>query len=96
MGDSELEFEWDEAKAASNYRKHGVDFETTTEAFFDPFAIEEFDGEHGEERFLITGAGSGALLTVVYTERGQVIRIISARRATKQEHDHYHRENSKG
>jgi uncharacterized protein len=87
-------FEWDDAKAESNYRKHGVDFETATETFADPFAIERADLANGEERILISGMAAGRLLTVVYTTRGERIRIISARRATKREHDNYYRQNS--
>ena len=92
------EFEWDDAKAEDNYLKHGVDFETATEVFADLFAIEEPDprsDDYGEDRFCITGMGGGALLVVVYTEREERIRIISARRATKREHDDYYRQNSK-
>jgi len=90
-------FEWDAVKADANYRKHGVDFPTATEAFSDPFGIEEFDtrdDEHGEDRFILTAMGGGSPLVVVYTERGEAIRIISARRATRQEHDDYYRKNS--
>lgn len=90
-------FDWDEAKAEANYRKHGIDFETATEVFADPFVVERFDPlsvEHGEDRFLITGMASGQLLTVVYTERDEIIRLISARRATRREHDNYYRQNS--
>jgi uncharacterized protein len=90
-------FEWDAAKAEANYLKHGVDFPTATEVFGDPFGIEEADprsAEYGEDRFLITGTGGGSLLTVVYTERGESLRIISARRATKREHDRYYLQNS--
>jgi uncharacterized protein len=90
-------FEWDDAKAAGNYRKHGVDFETATEAFADPFAIERADLSHagnGEERFLITGMAAGRLLTVVYAARRERIRLISARRATRREHDNYYRQNT--
>ena len=97
MMDGELQFEWDAAKAAANFRKHGVDFETATEVFGDPFAIEHFDAANsflGEDRYLITGMGGGALLTVVYTQRGEAFRIISARRAVRQEHDNYYLENS--
>jgi uncharacterized DUF497 family protein len=92
------EFEWDDAKAEANYQKHGVDFETATEVFADLFAIEELDpgsDDHGEDRYRITGMGGGALLVVVYTEREERIRIISARRATKREHDDYYHQNSK-
>lgn len=90
------EFEWDEAKGEANFRKHGVDFATATRVFADPFAIERLDRStaYGEIRLLITGMAEGALLTVVYTERGEVVRIISARRATKKEHDNYYRQNA--
>jgi uncharacterized DUF497 family protein len=92
-------FEWDEEKAKANYRKHGIGFETATEVFDDPFAVEivdELSGDHGEERLLITGLSEGNLiLRVVYTERGDRIRIISARRATKVERDDYHNQNAK-
>lgn len=91
-------FEWDDAKAEVNYRKHGVDFETATEVFADLFATEEFDRESsldGEDRFRMTGTGGGALLTVIYTQRDERIRIISARRATRREHDDYYSANSK-
>jgi uncharacterized DUF497 family protein len=88
-------FEWDEAKAEANYIKHGVDFGTACQVFGDPFGIEEADPrDYVENRFLITGMGGGSLLTVVYTERGDSLRIISARRATKREHDHYYLQNS--
>ena len=92
-----MEFEWDEAKAQTNRRKHGIDFETAVYVFSDPFAIERADPwshGNGEDRFLLTGFGGGSLLTVVYTERGDTIRIISARRATRREHDDYQIENS--
>jgi uncharacterized DUF497 family protein len=90
-------FEWDDAKADANYRKHGVDFETATEIFADPFAVERADLSHrgnGEARFLITGMAADRLLTAVYTERRERIRLISARRATRREHDNYYRQNS--
>ncbi len=92
-------FEWDEAKAEANYAKHRVDFFAGAEVFGDPFAIEHPDpwsATHGEERFRITGIGKEFLLTVVFTERGEGIRIISARRATRREHDNYYRQNSQG
>ena len=90
-------FDWDEDKAEANYRKHGVDFETATEAFADHFALERFDPlspDYGEDRFLITGMAGGQLVTVVYTDRENIIRLISARRASKREHDDYYRQNS--
>ena len=89
-------FDWDDAKAESNYRKHGVDFETATEVFADVLAIEELDEDSvgfGEYRFLITGMAGGKLVTVVYTESEERIRIISARRASRREHDNYYSQN---
>jgi len=91
-------FDWDPEKTRTNFRDHGVSFETATEVFQDYFAIEDLDPRsavHGEERYLITGMGGGSLLTVVYTERGETIRVISARGAEKHEHDNYCSQNSK-
>lgn len=90
-------FEWDEPKNEVNYHKHGVDFPTATEVFQDFFAVETMDERttfHGEERYLITGMSGGSLLTVVYTQRGDAIRLISARRASKHERNDYYRQNS--
>jgi len=89
-------FEWDEAKAEANFRKHGVDFVTATEVFSDAFAIEDFDAsmDYGEQRFQIIGSAGGRLVTAVYTERGERIRIISARQSTRRERDRYYRQNS--
>lgn len=93
-----LTFEWDADKAKNNYRKHGISFETATDVFDDPLAMEivdEANDDHDEERVLITGRAGGLLiLTVVYTERGENIRIISARKATKAEHDDYYRQST--
>jgi len=85
-------FEWDEAKAEGNLHKHGVGFETARIVFQDAFAIERHDTRHdyGEARFVTTGMVNGRLLTVVYVERGDSIRIISARRSNERErHDYY-------
>jgi uncharacterized DUF497 family protein len=89
-------FEWDETKAAENYAKHGVTFELATEVFKDPFAIERLDDRknYGENRFILIGSAEGAILTIVYTDRSDRIRIISARRATKREQDDYFTENN--
>lgn len=89
-------FEWDDAKAEGNFRKHGVDFETATEAFEDAYGLDEVDAsmDYGEPRFTLIGRAGGSLIVVVYTERGDVIRIISARQATRGERDRYYRENS--
>lgn len=90
-----IRFEWDAAKAASNLRKHGVSFDEARTVFYDEFAIQFHDEAHSaeEDRFLMLGLGSLAnLLLVCHCERldGDVIRIISARRATKLESAHYH------
>ncbi len=87
-----MEFEWHEAKAQANWQTHGIRFELARTVFKDPFAIELFDDrrDYGEERFIVIGMAAGqVLLFVVYTERGNRIRVISARRATKDEQDHY-------
>ena len=64
--------------------------------FRDPFAIEQIDDReyYGEERVNLIGMGEGTLLHITYTERGEHIRIISARQAEKHEQDDYYRENS--
>jgi hypothetical protein len=92
-----LEFEWHKAKAEANFRRHGVSFELAKAVFQDPFAIERLDDreKHDEERFVIVGVAEGkVLLFVVYTERQERIRIISARRATQHEQDDYFRQNA--
>ncbi len=83
-------FEWDAQKAASNKRKHGVSFEEAQSVFFDEFALQFYDDSHAstEDRFLMLGMSATArLLLVCHCERasGQVIRIISARKATPRE-----------
>ena len=85
-----IKFEWDPNKASLNVRKHGVSFEEAQSVFYDEFAVQFFDTEHSsdEERFLLLGISTGArLLLVCHCEResGNVIRIISARKATKRE-----------
>jgi uncharacterized DUF497 family protein len=92
-----VDFEWDTDKAQANYHKHGVSFETATKAFGDPFAVETIDPlspDYGEERIRMVGRADQWLLVVVYTERGDRIRLISARRAIKTEHDDYYRQNT--
>ena len=89
-----IRFEWDPTKAADNLRKHQVSFEEARSVFFDDFAVQFFDEENSsdEERFLMLGMSIGArLLIVCHCEResGEVIRIISARKATKRESAFY-------
>jgi uncharacterized protein len=92
-----LGFEWDPVKAAANIRRHGVSFDQAALAFRDLFSVEWIDlrESYGEERVILLGTSQGQILTVVYTERGERIRIISARRATKDEQDRYFRENGR-
>ena len=89
-----MKFEWDASKAASNATKHKVAFEVAKTVFYDDFAVQFFDEEHSfdEERFLLLGMSSDArLLLVCHCERedGDVIRIISARKATESEAQNY-------
>ena len=86
-----LNFEWDEQKAISNLAKHGVSFADASVVFNDPFAIdtEERSMHYGEIRRRIIGLGHGRFLTVIYTEREDTIRLISARKATRPERREY-------
>lgn len=85
-----IKFEWDPVKAASNLKKHGVSFEEAKSVFYDDFAIQFFDDANSdpEDRFLMLGISNQArLLIICHCEResGHSIRIISARKATKNE-----------
>lgn len=90
-----LEFEWDKNKAEMNLSKHGIAFQHAVKAFSDHFAIELIDEreDYGEERINLIGMCDGVILHVAYTERGERIRIISARRAEKHEQEYYYHEN---
>ena len=88
------EFDWDDAKAALNLAKHGVPFEEAKTVFADTLSITVPDPDHslGEERWLIIGLSSaGRLLVVCFAERGDVIRLINARQATRVEARGYER-----
>jgi len=88
----DIEFQWDEAKAESNLRKHGVSFEEAASAFADPLSITIRDPLHsqGEDRFVLLGLShTGRVLVVVHVERGASIRVISARAATRKERKTY-------
>jgi uncharacterized DUF497 family protein len=90
---SRVDYEWDIEKALQNQRKHGVDFNDTIAALNDPNRLEDFDGRfgYGEERTQIIGLTQGNVLFVVTTERGEnLCRIISARRATRNEQNRYY------
>lgn len=87
-----MHFVWDPIKARKNLRKHGVTFEEASTSFYDPLAVTGADPDHseGEERMVTFGvSSSGRLLVVAHTERGDAIRIISARITTKQERQIY-------
>ena len=85
-----FEFEWDEEKAAANFRKHGIRFETAVRVFEDPDIKDYYDDYHSrrEERYQVIGKVN-QILFVVYTERRDRIRLISARKATKTERRYY-------
>ncbi|HEX9198763.1 MAG TPA: BrnT family toxin [Acidobacteriaceae bacterium] len=87
-----MEFEWDEAKNTENLRKHDVEFETAKLVFDDPFAVtvRADSDEVEEERWVTVGSiGPHAVVHVVTTWRGDVVRMISARRATAIERRNY-------
>ena len=90
-----INFEWDEQKNIINQQKHGVSFEVAARVFHDPLCLRRQDRyEHGEERWQALGEVDGTtVLLVAHTQRdidgGEVIRIISARRATKHERRSY-------
>ena len=89
------DFEWDDAKAASNRRRHKITFEQARDVFADPFIIEWIDegqDEH-EQRFNALGMVENHVLFVAYTMRKDTFRIISARRAEPFERRRYHEEN---
>ena len=87
-----LGFEWDEAKAKANLKKHRVGFDEGTTVFTDPFSITIHDPDHSadEQRYVDIGSSDkGRVLVVVYTERGSNIRIVSCRKATPSERKLY-------
>ena len=87
-------FDWDENKNQINQKKHGINFDEASSVFFDERAILFDDPEHSEyeDRFLLLGMSDTAKVCIVchcYRESDTVIRIISARKATKKEVDRY-------
>lgn len=91
---SELRFEWDRKKAAENQRKHGVSFEEAESVFADEFAILLDDPDHSadEARFLLLGLSARLRTLVVshcYRKADEIVRLISARKATRLERDMY-------
>lgn len=87
-----MTFDWDQNKADSNLSKHGIGFEEAKTIFDDPLYVDFYDPDHSEEeeRYLRIGASNrGRLLLVSYTERGNIIRLISAREVTRAEREAY-------
>jgi len=87
-----MKFKWDEAKAAKNLVKHGVQFEEAQTVFDDPRCVDFYDPDHSddEKRFLRIGRSrAGRLLVVSYTERRNSVRLIGAREATPRERKTY-------
>lgn len=87
-----MNFEWDETKAQSNQRKHGVSFAEAAEVFADEYSACVHDPDHSyrEDRYLLFGVSlKGVFIIVSFTERPDAVRIIFARRMTKQERKAY-------
>ncbi|MFJ3052254.1 BrnT family toxin [Pseudomonas nitroreducens] len=86
-----MRFEWDEAKNQANIRKHGIDFNDVPELFQQPYLAQRDNREdYGEERWVNLGRIGSLVSLVVSTERqGDMVRIISARKATRREAGHY-------
>ncbi len=92
----ELEFTWDELKAQTNIKKHGVSFDEAKSAFYDENAIVIYDPDHSqqEDRFILLGMSDYYRLLIVchcYRKNDTIIRIISARKANKSEEKQYRR-----
>lgn len=88
-------FEWDEDKARANLTDHRIDFEGARLVFDDPGVLDEPDNTmyYGEDRYRAVGLANGRLIAVFYTLRGERIRIISARKATRRENFDYAQQN---
>ena len=88
-------FEWDDDKARSNLARHNIDFMDAKSVFNDPGALDDPDDtlDYGEERYRAIGVVNMRLIAVFYTLRDNRIRIISARKATRKEHDDYVQQN---
>ncbi|MGM4966720.1 BrnT family toxin [Tardiphaga sp. 1201_B9_N1_1] len=84
-------FDWDEEKNEVNHLKHGIDFNDATEIFFEPIILRRSD-RHNEERWTALGQLGDRLIVVVFPWREETIRIISARRARKNEEREYRKQ----
>ncbi len=93
---NKITFQWDEQKNKINQQKHGISFEEAESVFFDDYAIQFWDEDHSqeEERFLLLGISSKMRILIVvhcFREEDSIMRIISARKATKNENQEYRR-----
>jgi uncharacterized protein len=84
-----MKFEWDTTKRQTNIRKHGIDFEDARKIFFGPTVTIEDPGSYGESRYLTVGMMENHIIVIIHTERQNIIRLISARKATKHEQKYY-------
>ncbi|MBR1831644.1 MAG: BrnT family toxin [Ruminiclostridium sp.] len=89
-----MTFEWDENKEQINRQKHKIGFTAAIKVFKDENRVEVFDSKHSanEDRYLTIGSVDGKLMiiTVIYTERENAVRLISARKATREEREFYY------
>jgi uncharacterized DUF497 family protein len=86
--ESIIGFDWDERKSELNLAKHGIDFDDATEVFYGSILLRRSDRNH-EERWVAIGHSEDRLIAVVFTRRKDIVRIISARRARKNEESEY-------
>lgn len=84
-------FQWNARKNASNFAKHGIDFDEALEVFYGPHALRRSD-RNNEERWIAIGETDKRIVTVAFTYRGEEVRIISARRARRNEERTYRNE----
>jgi hypothetical protein len=85
-----MKFTWDEKKRKANLAKHGMDFKDTEAVFGGlTFTFEDDRFDYGEQRFITLGMLKGVVVVIAHTERNEVIRIISMRKATKHEQEIY-------
>ena len=86
-----LRFEWSQNKSEANLVKHGIDFAEATAFWSDPYGLVMPSNRRGERRYSLYARHSGAVWTAAYTMRGDIIRVITVRRATRWEAAEYDR-----
>lgn len=85
-----MNFDWDDNKAVRNLRKHGISFSLAARVCMDENRIERFDArDHGEDRWITVGLVGEQEIVVVYTQQGETIRLVSARKAERHEREDY-------